>query len=97
MEEARLISRAILSILAGLPLDYVVELPSISEQDSTIEIPLFRGTIQSWSKHQQHTHIICLDEFQREVHFKIQAIHESCHTLWHGATIHIMNCVKFPE
>ncbi len=92
MEEARLITRAILSILAGLPQDYQVELPSISQQDSTIEIPFFRGTIQSWTKHQKHTHIICLDEFQREVHFEIQDIHASCHKLWHGATIHIMHC-----
>jgi DNA replication ATP-dependent helicase Dna2 len=92
-EQARLICRAILSILAGLPEEYDIENDRVLIVDRKL-IPWLRGTIQSWEEHKQYIHFICRDGFQREFQFRMMKIHASCHRFWIGATIHIMDCMQ---
>lgn len=94
LEEARLLCRAILSILAGLPEEIPSNIEYSQFEQSRAESSLFRGSILNWEVKKGFTHIICTDALQAEYHFHIQDMHISCPRLWKGATIHITDCIE---
>ncbi len=94
LEEARILCRAILSILAGLSEEISSNIEYTQFDQSQSETSLFRGSVLSWEVKRGYTHIICTDALQAEHHFHIQDIHISCPRLWKGATIHITDCIE---
>lgn len=94
LEEARLLCRAILSILAGLPYNIPSNVQQATIKQSSPKTSLFRGSIVDWKKHKYSMLIICKDANQLEYHIDIQDIHASCLRFWKGATIHVTDCLE---